>query len=470
MELEPQKMDVAVTLSQRARREKQRIALISVGVALFLTGFKLIVGIVTNSLGILSEAAHSGLDLVAAFFTFVAVRISDKPADEEHPYGHGKVENFSALLETMLLFITCGWIIKEAVERLFFKETAIVVTAWSFIVLIVSIVLQIFISSALYRVARKHNSQALEADALHFQSDIWSSSIVIVGLIFARFGFERGDAIAAFAVAVWVMIVSLRLGKRTIDALIDRTPLGLHSTVIDAVQNVPGVEKCDRLRIRQSGSKLFIDMSVAIQRTLPFEKAHGVVDAVEQRLHEIIPNADILIHPEPIALDTESVADKVRMIVLGAGLTAHHIALHSVHGQYHVDLHIEYGGAERFAEVHTAATRIEEKIKNLVPEVAVVRTHIEDVEAAETAVDVTASSKELVKRIRSIALSEPGVARCEGISVIDAIGKKKVSMNCTVDRQLSVGEVHSLVSNIEKRIYSAMKDVSSVLVHAEPAE
>jgi len=461
---------MTLTFTQQIRREKQTIALISVAVAVSLTGFKLIVGVITNSLGILSEAAHSGLDLVAAFFTYVAVRISDKPADKEHPYGHGKVENFSALLETFLLLSTCGWIIKEAVERVFFKYAAIAITAWSFIVLVVSIVSQVFISNALYRVARKYNSQALEADALHFRSDIWSSSIVIVGLILARFGFERGDAIAAFAVAVWVMVISLRLGKRTIDALIDRTPVGLHSTVIDAVKSVPGVESCEHLRIRQSGSKLFIDMSVAIQRTVPFEKAHSVVHAVEERICSIFPNADILIHPEPIALETESVADKVRMIVLGAGLTAHHIAIHNVNGQYHVDLHVEYGGAEKFTDVHTTATGIEEKIKSMVPEVAVVKTHIEDVQAAEKAVDVTVSSTELVRRIKAIALSEPGVARCEEIIVMDIKGKKKVSMNCIMNKLLSVGEVHSIVSDIEKRIYSTMKDVSNVLVHAEPAE
>jgi cation diffusion facilitator family transporter len=210
-------------------KEKKRVALISVFAAVFLTGFKLVIGILTGSLGILSEALHSGLDLVAAVITYFSVRISDKPADKEHHYGHGKIENLSALIETILLLVTCAWIIIEAIERLASGKTHIEVNVWSYIVVISSIIIDVSRSRALYKVAKKHNSQALEADALHFSTDIWSSAVVLFGLICSNFGYFFADSVAALGVAIIVLFVSFKLGKKAIDVLIDKAPLWTHS-------------------------------------------------------------------------------------------------------------------------------------------------------------------------------------------------------------------------------------------------
>ena len=204
-------------------KEKKKVALISVFAAIFLTGFKLVVGLLTGSLGILSEALHSGLDLVAAVITYFSVRISDKPADKEHNYGHGKIENFSALIETFLLLITSIWIIIEAIKRLVTGQTHIEVSVWSYIVVVSSIIIDITRSRALYKVAKKHNSQALEADALHFSTDIWSSFVVLLGLICANFGLFFADSVAALGVAVIVLVVTYRLGKRA-----GQSPAGYH--------------------------------------------------------------------------------------------------------------------------------------------------------------------------------------------------------------------------------------------------
>ena len=234
-------------------KEKKRVALLSVFAAIFLTGFKLVIGILTGSLGILSEALHSGLDLVAAIITYFSVRISDKPADKEHNYGHGKIENFSALIETFLLLITCAWIIYEAIGRLVSGKTHIEVNAWSYIVVISSIIIDITRSRALYRVAKKHNSQALEADALHFSTDIWSSAVVFLGLICANFGFFFADSVAALGVALIVLFVSFRLGKRAIDVLLDRAPKGSIAKVEQVLTTYTDVKKYHSLKIRISG-------------------------------------------------------------------------------------------------------------------------------------------------------------------------------------------------------------------------
>ncbi|HTO94848.1 MAG TPA: cation diffusion facilitator family transporter, partial [Bacteroidota bacterium] len=233
-----------------AEREKSRVALSSVVAAVFITALKLVVGLETNSLGILSEAAHSGLDMLAAILTLVAVRIAARPPDKEHPYGHGKVENISAFMETMLLVATCIWIIKEAVERLVTGSAHVEANFWGFGVIVLSIVVDISRSRALRRAAKTYRSQALEADALHFSSDIWSSLTVLAGLVFVSIGYSSLDAVAALAVAVMVLVVSYRLARRTIDALMDRVPERLAEQIEDKIKTVDGVQEVRSLRVR----------------------------------------------------------------------------------------------------------------------------------------------------------------------------------------------------------------------------
>jgi cation diffusion facilitator family transporter len=292
---------------KKAQDEKRYAALSSVAAALGLVGFKLVVGLVTNSLGILSEAVHSGLDLVAALVTYLAVRVSDKPADEEHHYGHGKVENLSAFFETLLLLGTCVWIIIEAAERLFVKTVEVDASIWAFLVMIISIVVDISRSRMLYRAARAHNSQALEADALHFSTDIWSSSVVLLGLVGVLIGnkfpslkfMEKADAIAALGVAVIVVWISLRLGKRTIQGLLDAAPAGLNKKIKKSVEDLPGVADCHQVRVRTAGPRLFIDVHISVDGNQTLNEAHRLTETVENTIRDLAPRADVTVHPEP---------------------------------------------------------------------------------------------------------------------------------------------------------------------------
>jgi len=288
--------------------EKNYAALTSVIAALSLTGFKLVIGLLTNSLGILSEAAHSGFDLIAAIITLVAVRVSSKPADDQHLYGHGKVENLSALVETVLLLITCIWIIHEAISRLFFKVVHVEVTFWSFIVIVASIIIDFSRSRLLFRTARKYKSQALEADALHFQTDIWSSAVVLLGLVGVTISryipklniFEKLDAVAALGVAGIVIYISFELGKRTIHALLDTAPSGMQARIKKIVEKKPEVIDCHNIRIRASGPNLYIDVHVHMDGRHTLKRVHRLTDEIEESIHKIIPDADITIHPEPL--------------------------------------------------------------------------------------------------------------------------------------------------------------------------
>jgi len=299
-------MEVAGNIQERMR-EKSHAALSSVFAAVGLTGIKIVVGIATGSLGILAEAAHSGLDLIAALMTFLAVKISDKPADHNHQYGHGKVENLSALFETLLLLVTCGWITYEAIHRLTVKHVDISVTFWSFLVMGLSILVDASRSRMLSRAAKKHNSQALEADALHFSTDIWSSAVVILGLvcvIVARHApqisfLREADSIAAICVVLIVIYVSVRLGIKTIQAMLDTAPKGMEDRIRNIVESLPGVIDCHKIRMRYSGAKLFIDIHVIVNGEQSLKSAHDLTDEIEKKIESIVPDVDITVHPEP---------------------------------------------------------------------------------------------------------------------------------------------------------------------------
>lgn len=296
-----------------AEHDKMNAAWTSVIAAVILTTFKIVVGILTGSLGILAEAAHSGLDLVAAVVTWFAVKFSGRPADREHQYGHGKIENLSALFETILLLATCVWIIYEAIQRLFYKSVEIEVSVWAFIVMATSIVIDYSRSRVLYRAARKHNSQALEADALHFSTDIWSSSVVILGLIFVLIGesfpslafLKQADAIAAMAVAGIVVYVSIELGIRTVQGLLDFAPRGMADKIAAVVESVPGVINCHHVRVRVSGPSYFVDVHAVMDPSLSIVEAHELTEKIEAAVQAAVPHVDVTVHPEPATPEKE---------------------------------------------------------------------------------------------------------------------------------------------------------------------
>jgi cation diffusion facilitator family transporter len=282
-----------------AFKEKNRVAGFSVIAALFLTGFKLIIGLLTGSLGLLSEALHSGLDLIAAVITLFSVRVSDKPADQDHNWGHGKIENMSAFIETILLFITCIWIIYEAVNRLITGKTEIEVMVWSYIVVISSILIDVTRSRALSGVAKRYNSQALEADALHFSTDIWSSAVVLLGLICAQFGFHFADSVAALIVAMIVLSVSYKLGKKSIDVLLDKTPMATYSTIEKILKNIPEITNYHDVRIRTAGADTFVEINIHVHSDLTIHDAHNISHKVEDEIKKNIIRCTVHIHAEP---------------------------------------------------------------------------------------------------------------------------------------------------------------------------
>jgi len=457
--------------SSRQETEKSTVALSSIAGAFCITGLKITVGVWTGSLGILSEAAHSALDLLAAIITFLAVKFSAKPADKTHLYGHGKIESFSALIETVLLLVTCFWIINEAIKRLIFHSVEIEVNFWSFFVIILSIVVDVSRSRALHRVARKYKSQALEADALHFGTDVWSSGVVLLGLILTLLKIPMADSIAALIVAVIVIGVSLSLGKRTIDELLDRAPAGIEENVKRIASGLEGVQNVENVRVRNSGPKTFVDLTLHLKRTLPFETANALVHVVENEIQKILPNADIIIHPEPTETSDETIVDKVKLMMSKSGLSAHDVQAFQVDGKYQVEFHLEFEQQHEFVRAHTMVDEIESRIKSEIPNVASVVVHIEDSqERVVESVDITRTSQELIEKITELARSQQGIQECSILSVLDVKGKYRVAMKCIVDKKLSLEDVHTISTALENKIMVVFPRIKEINIHAEPSK
>ncbi|MGH9804171.1 MAG: cation-efflux pump [Candidatus Acidiferrales bacterium] len=470
--------------SAEAQREKRGIALVSVAAALLLVTMKSLVGLSTGSLGVLSEAAHSGLDFIAAAITYISVRVSDKPADADHQYGHGKFENFSAFLETGLLLLTCAWICWEAVHRLFFKSVHVEPTIWAFGVMAVSIVIDHFRGRALDRVARKYGSQALEADALHFQTDVWSSSVVILGLLGVllaeRFGWtllRHADPIAALAVAAIVVWISLRLGKRTVDALLDTAPAGLQAQVESAAGKVEGVLSVERVRTRRAGNRTFVDLTISVSRTVPFERVHVISDGVEAAVRAAIGEADVIVHMEPRAPAGENLFDQVRAIAQQRDLAVHELSAHQVSSgpgerpSLILELDAEVDENLTLREAHALADRVEREIYRQLPQVTQVHTHIETLgHDVVSAAELDELARALEAHLRDAPYQFPDLLDCHDVQVRDVEGKVLASCHATLDGALPISRVHDLTQQLEARTLRHFPQLSRLTIHTEPPE
>src|ERR1039457_7196 len=353
---------------EQASREKRMAALGSVGSAVVLVSLKVFLAALTGSLGILSEALHSILDLIAAVITYLSVRVADKPADAQHLYGHGKVESFSAFVETGLLLLTALYIIWEAFERLLLKTPHLRPSVTAIVILTLGMGIDFVRSRALKRVAKKYPSEALEADALHFSTDVWSTFVVILGITGAWLGVRFGiawlgmlDPVAALAVAGIIIWIGSRLGRRTIDALLDVAPQGLRERISRTVNETDGVLQSERVRVRRAGQRYFMDVTISVPRTASLEQAHAASDAVERRIGEIVP-ADVVVHVEPRARTNEHLFETIRAIAQRRGLAVHELSAHQYDGGLFVELHLEVDEGSSLREAHRYATELEEDI------------------------------------------------------------------------------------------------------------
>jgi cation diffusion facilitator family transporter len=459
----------------RMRAEKRSVAGNSVLVALAITGMKVVVGITTGSLGILSEAAHSALDLVAAIVTFLSVRVSDMPADAEHQYGHGKVENFSAFIETGLLLLTCVWIIFEAVKRLFFHSVDIEPSSAAFVVMFISIGADAWRSRALGRIAVKYDSQALEADALHFSTDIYSSAVVILGLALVMVGrkyhvewMRQADPVAALFVAGVVVYVSWRLARKTIDALLDAAPAGVRNQILEKIRNVEGVLEVERVRIRRAGNRYFADVSVGLARNFTFQRSEQVADEVTSRVHQVLPDADVMVHSAPRARHSENIFDRIRAVATRNNFNVHDVSVQDLNGKLHVEQHLELDEQLSMKQAHDEVTHLEFEMRSEVPEISTILTHIESEPATIETGEQIVREPDLERQLKTIVAEFPEVLDAHEFQFKKVRGRLYVSCHCTLPDDMPLARVHDVQTALEIRFKQDAPELFRVLIHPEP--
>ncbi|MBI2266737.1 MAG: cation diffusion facilitator family transporter [Armatimonadetes bacterium] len=452
-----------------ALREKASVTAVSIGITVVLIVTKIVVGLLTGSLAILSYAADSLLDLVASIITFLSVRWSHKPPDTEHPYGHGRIESFSALLQIILLVLTSVLIVREALFRMGHADVVVHANIVAFGTTILSILVDAWRSSILQRTARKFRSPALEANAVNFRMDMLTSATVLIGLIGVRLNFTGADNYAAIAVAAMVFLAAMKLGWGVVETLMDRAPEEIVREVREIAAAIPGVLRCQSVRVRTSGSRVLVDMAIAISRTLSLEQAHQITHDAEERIRERFPLSDIVIHPDAVKTEEEGPVDHIRLIVQQMGLTAHDIQLEQLDKEWLAELHLEVPPAISMVEAHEMADAIEARVLREIPKLTAVGMHIEPIPDVIKAVNATEGSQSLKSGIAALAGQIPGIKGLREIEIRADGQKLHVWVRCLVSPEVPVEEAHLLSEKLESRIRTRYPKIRKILVRTEPA-
>ena len=495
-------------------KEKTKVALISIIASASLALFKFVIAQMTGSLAILSEALHSGLDIMAAIMTLYAIRMVIRPPDLEHPYGYAKFESLTSLAETILLFVAAGWIFYDGFQRIFFIHSEPEITFFSFAVMIVSILVDYSRSKTLYRIAHKYGSQALEADALHFKTDMLTSGVVLVGLVVVYlFGISNADSYAAIIVAGVIVYTSLGLGRRTLDVLLDKAPKGIQGQILESITGFEGVKNVHSVRVRKVSSETFVDLHIEVPRIYTHDKAHKIATNVENKIrNEILPNSDVVVHVDAIEDNlTETIKDKIMLIA------TNYPAIKNVHSLYlstpndqnidsikknksnalslrnesnrmflHLYLDVQIDSMLDLKTAHDIVDDFERKIKEEISSIKNITTHIETEADIESSIgkEETIIDQSFINKIKNIALSVDGVSDCKDIALVFAGNEVHITLTIKLNslylkadsdvnkddfnnNKLSVVLAHKIATNLQNKILENT-DATRVVIHTEP--
>ncbi len=450
--------------------EKQRVAIISMASSAVLAIIKLLAAIFSGSLGVLSEAIHGLIDFGATIVTVFAIRWSSQPADDDHQFGHAKIESVAALLETVLLFGTAIYIAYEAVLRLISPHEPLTIAWWAFAIMLVSIAVDFNRSKALRKIAEATSSEALKADATHFESDMWSSLAVLIGLGGVWIGFQWADSLAALLVSAYICKIAWDLTSTTLNTLLDAAPAGVSAQINDIADQQNGILSVNSLRVRPAGATLFVNLDVNVPRLLNLvaitDLKKNLVTAIQAKL----PHADISITTNPVALDNETAFDKIGLIATHYSASIHHITVQQVQGRMAVSFDLEVDGATHLADAHDQATKLEEAIRNGLGGDVEVESHIEP-QPARMLIGEPASqaeTKKIEKFLQQLAKTEKSLSDLHNVRVRYADGGLYVHYHCRFARTETIVAVHDAVDRIEIALTTRIKNINRVIAHAEP--
>jgi cation diffusion facilitator family transporter len=460
----------------RFSAEKRRVSLHSMLAAAVMTLLKLAAGLLSGSLGVLSDAAHSGLDMVGSALTFFSVRVSDKPADEDHTYGHGKVENLSSFGEVMLMAVSSGWIIWEAIRRMLYHSVELHHSIWPVLVVLSSIGVDFWRSRRLRAVAKLTGSPALATDAFHFASDIWSSVAVLCGLGASWVGTQYGigwlryaDPLAAVVVSLLILRLTLRLGHEAVAVLMDEIPAQTRRQIVREVEQVPGVLAVEQARVRRAGAGYFADLTLALPRRFTFEHTGELVRSATAAVQRALPEADVVIHTVPRQARAESIFDRVRAVAARNNVSVHELSVQSHHGRLRVEQHLELDEKMPLLAAHGFVTAMEAEILRETPEIDSVLTHIESEPATiEPPEEMVAEDRKIESAMRDAARFFPEIVDVHEIKVGHSGEHISLSCHCTLPDDLTMQRVHQVITGLEDRFKLECPEVQRVLIHPEP--
>lgn len=456
--------------------DKRRVASRSMLAAAIMTLLKLGAGVLSGSLGVLSDAAHSGLDLAGSALTYFSVHVSDKPADEDHTYGHGKIENLSAFAEAGLMAVSCGWIVFEAVQRIFYHPVSVQHSIWPVLVLTTSIGVDLWRSRQLRAVALRTGSPALATDAFHFASDIWATLAVLVGLGVSWVGahyqiaaLHYADPLAAIVVSLMILRMTVRVGHEAIGALVDEIPVETRRQLVREVERVQGVLAIERARVRRAGAGYFVDLTLALPRRFTFEHTGELVNAVTAVVQRVLPRADVVVHTIPRETRAESIFDRVRAVAARNNVSVHDLSIQSYRGRLQVELHVEIEETIRLREAHAFVTSLESEIRRRVPEIDSVLTHIESEPATiEQPEEAAIEHRRVELALRSAAARIPEIVDVHAVAIGHTGEHIALSCHCTLPDELPMHRVHELITALEDRFKLECPEVYRVTIHPEP--
>jgi cation diffusion facilitator family transporter len=448
---------------------KARVAAISIFASFGMAAAKFVVGIAIGSLALISEALHSSVDVVATVITWLVVRVSDRPADDEHHYGHGKLESLSALGVIAMLYVLAGGILVESWSRLREGAPPPTISAVPFVVLLLDIAVNFWRARALHRTARDTQSQALAADALHFASDVLGSIAVIGGLALSGLGYVWGDAAAAIGVAVMIALLGLRLARSTVETLLDRAPEGVSEKAIAAIRAVPGVVDVERLRVRMVGSTHFIEAVVQVPRTYPIDRVDEIKQKAQAAVGDALDDADLTFTAVPVARNNESIRERIMVIARNSGLAIHHVTVHDLGGKLTVSIDLEVDGEMALIAAHDIAQELERNIRDEFGEDVEVDTHIEPLEPElPLGTDAAPDRIEAIKTALTRFAADGAIHDIHNVRVRNTDAGEIVNFHCRAAPSMSVIKVHENVDAIERALRRAFPTVKRVISHAEP--
>ena len=456
-------------MSNPVPNAKSGVAAVSIFASAGMAVAKFVVGIAIGSLALISEALHSSVDVVATIITWMVVRVSDRPADEEHHYGHGKLESISALGVIAMLYVLAGGILVESYSRLREGVPPPTISAVPFVVLLIDIAVNFWRARALHRAAHATKSQALAADALHFASDVLGSIAVIIGLALTGLGYSWGDAAAAIGVAIMIALLGLRLARSTVETLLDRAPEGASEKARAAISAIPGVLDIERLRVRMVGTTHFIDAVVQVPRTYPMDRVEEIKRKAQASVSNALDDADLTFTAVPVARNNESVRERIMVIARNSGLAVHHVTVHDLGGRLTVSIDLEVDGEMALTAAHGIAHELERNIRDEFGEDVEVDTHIEPLEPElPLGTDAASDRVEAIKTALSRFAANTSIHDIHNVRVRDTEAGEIVNFHCRAAPSMSVIKVHENVDEIERALRRAFPTVKRVISHAEP--